>query len=203
MLPQEEKNAVIQRELTEGTIKTVATLGLENTTTDAICKSCGVNVAYIYRFFSDKEDLIAKSFDYADERLLRLILDNYTVLNYGSIDYESRCHVLFRKCWDYLMAHPDDITFYIRYYYSSSFRKYSLAEHMKRYAALFEKMRTAFPETTDVSLVLRHVLNTLLCEAARQVDNPCEEDDDAVATKTFYLIFSVVKAHVNQEKFRK
>ena len=94
MLLNEDKNAMLRRELTEGTIETVAALGLENTTTNAICKTCGVNVAYIYRFFSDKEDLIAKSFADADRRFLEVILDNYTVLNYESIDYESRCHYL-------------------------------------------------------------------------------------------------------------
>lgn len=202
MLPQEDKNVTIQRELIEGTIKTVAALGLENTTTNAICKICGVNVAYIYRFFSDKEDLIAKAFTYVDEQFLKQILENYTVLNYDSIDYESRCHVLFRKCWDYLMTHPKDITFYIRYYYSSSFQKYACAEHMNRYADLFEKMKSAFPESTDVRLVLHHILDTLLGEATKQIDKP-REDDDTAATKTFHLIFSVVKSYVKQDKFCK
>ena len=90
MLLNEDKNTMLRRELTEGTIETVAALGLENTTTNAICKTCGVNVAYIYRFFSDKEDLIAKSFADADRRFLEVILDNYTVLNYESIDYRGR-----------------------------------------------------------------------------------------------------------------
>ena len=51
MLLNEDKNTMLRRELTEGTIETVAALWLENTTTNAICKTCGVNVAYIYRFF--------------------------------------------------------------------------------------------------------------------------------------------------------
>ena len=97
MLPQEDKNLTLKRELIEGTIDTVATLGLENTTTNAICTTCKINVAYIYRFFADKEDLIAKAFGFVDEQFLQQILDNYTVLNYESIDYESRCRVLFKK----------------------------------------------------------------------------------------------------------
>ena len=97
MLPQEDKNLTLKRELIEGTIDTVATLGLENTTTNAICTTCKINVAYIYRFFADKEDLIAKAFGFVDEQFLRQILDNYTVLNYESIDYESRCRVLFKN----------------------------------------------------------------------------------------------------------
>ena len=98
MLPQNDKTQALRRELIEGTIKTVATLGLENTTTNAICKISGLNVAYIYQCFEDKEDLIAKSFAFADEEFLSVILKNYTVLNYESLDYESRCRVLFTKC---------------------------------------------------------------------------------------------------------
>ena len=199
MLLNEDKNTMLRRELTEGTIETVAALGLENTTTNAICKTCGVNVAYIYRFFSDKEDLIAKSFADADHRFLEVILDNYTVLNYESIDYESRCHVLFMKCWEYLMQHPAELTFYVRYYYSSSFQKYAYKEHMERYIGLFEKMKTAFPATTDVRLVMHHILDTLLGEAMKQVSNP-QEDSNPAATKTFFLIFSVVKSYVNKDK---
>ena len=56
MLPQEDKNLTLKRELIEG-----------NTTTNAICTTCNINVAYIYRFFADKEDLIAKAFGFVDE----------------------------------------------------------------------------------------------------------------------------------------
>ena len=45
MLPQEDKNLTAQRKLIYGAIKTVAALGLENTTTNAICKISGLNVA--------------------------------------------------------------------------------------------------------------------------------------------------------------
>ena len=199
MLLNEDKNAMLRRELTEETIETVAALGLENTTTNAICKTCGVNVAYIYRFFSDKEDLIAKSFADADRRFLEVILDNCTVLNYESIDYESRCHVLFMKCWEYLMQHPEELTFYVRYYYSSSFQKYAYKEHMERYIGLFEKMKTAFPETVDVKMVMHHILDTLLGEARKQINDP-KEDNGIAGAKSFQLIFSVVKSYVRQEK---
>ena len=201
MLLNEDKNTMLRRELTEGTIETVAALGLENTTTNAICKTCGVNVAYIYRFFSDKEDLIAKSFADADHRFLEVILDNYTVLNYESIDYESRCHVLFMKCWEYLMQHPEELTFYVRYYYSSSFQKYAYKEHIERYIGLFEKMKTAFPETVDVRAVLHHILDTLLGEAMKQISDP-QESNEKAAEKSFQLIFSVVKAYIKSEKIK-
>lgn len=199
MLPQEEKSLAVQRELFHGAMKTVASLGLENTTTSAICRISGVNVAYIYQYFASKEDLLARAFGVADEEFLEVILKNYTVLHYESIDYESRCRVLFMKCWDHLMAHPDALVFYVRYYYSASFQKYASADHMERYRVLFEKMKTAFPKTTDVRAVMHHILDTLLREAMQQVNDP-KEDSSIAATLVFRLIFSVVKSYVKQDK---
>lgn len=199
MLPQKEKNLAVQRELIDGAMKTVASIGLENTTTSAICKMSGVNVAYIYQFFKSKEDLIAKAFSVADEAFLEVILKNFTVLHYASIDYESRCRVLFMKCWDYIMENPDVLVFYVRYYYSASFQKYASKEHTQRYRVLIEKMQTAFPKTTDVRAVMRHILNTLLWESMQQINDP-KEDNSIAATLSFRLIFSVVKSYVKQDK---
>ena len=199
MLLQEDKKTIMRQELIEGTIRTVAALGLENTTTNAICTVSNINVAYIYRFFESKEDLIAGAFDAVDDELLGVILKNFTVLHYESIDYESRCRVLFMKCWDHLMQHPEELIFYVRYYYSASFQKYSSGEHMERYAVLLEKMKTAFPKTTDVRTVMRHILDTLLGEAIKQINEP-KADSSIAATVSFRLIFSVVKSYVKQDK---
>ena len=99
------------------------------------------------------------------------------------------------------MAYPDELIFYVRYYYSSSFLKYSNDDHIKRFSALFGKMKTAFPETTDVRMVMHHILDTLLGEARKQINDP--KTDNAVAgEKCFRQIFSVVKSYVREDKFK-
>lgn len=90
MHQQEDRNTVLRQELLVGTVQTVAVLGLENTTTNAICRTSGVNFAYIYRIFADKEDLIAKAFAMVDLELLNEILRNCAVLQHREIDCESR-----------------------------------------------------------------------------------------------------------------
>ena len=60
-------------------------------------------------------------------------------------------------------------------------------------------MKTAFPESTDVRLVLHHILDTLLREATKQISNPID-DSDIAATKTFFLIFSVIKSYVRTDR---
>lgn len=97
------------------------------------------------------------------------------------------------------MAHPNELTFYVRYYYSISFQKYAYTEHMARYKNPFEKMKTAFPDSVDVQKVLHHILDTLLGEAMKQIENP-KVDNSIAGVLSFRLIFSVVKSYVKQTK---
>ena len=201
MPSREEHSSKSRRELIDGTIRTVANIGLENTTTDAICKESGLNVSTIYRFYNTKEELIADAFSITDEEFLGVILNGFPVLRYESVDYESRCHVLFLKTWEFIMARQSELLFYIRYYYSISFQKYSKEAHIRRFAPLFEKMKTAFPETADVRMVMHHILDTLLDEAQKQVSDA--SIDNAIAgEKCFRLIFAVVRSYVKEEKLK-
>ena len=201
MLYKKDLNEERKQELMDATVRIIAENGLENTATNMICSLSGINVAYIYRLFESKEDLIAKTFDKADTEFLNTIIENFPVLKYDSIDYEMRCRVLFMKCWNFVMERPQELTFYVRYYYSSSFQKYSYSAHMQRYTVLIEKMKTAFPETVDVRAVLHHILDTLLGEAMKQISDPHESNEKA-AEKSFQLIFSVVKAYIKSEKIK-
>ncbi len=70
MLYKKDVNETRRRELISAAIKVIAENGLENTATNMICAESGINVAYIYRFFESKEDLIAKSFEYVDDEFL-------------------------------------------------------------------------------------------------------------------------------------
>ena len=60
-------------------------------------------------------------------------------------------------------------------------------------------MKTAFPKMTDVRTVMRHILDTLLGEAIKQINEP-KADNSIAATVSFRLIFSVVKSYVKQDK---
>ena len=131
--------------LMQAAIRVIAEDGLENTSVKDICRVSDINVAYVYRYFDNKEDLIAKTFAREDQGLLNGILNDFMLLRFNSIDYEMRCRLVFTKCWEYLMARPQELIFYVRYYYSYSFQQYSYADHIERYAGLVEKMRPAFP----------------------------------------------------------
>ena len=198
VVSQADKTAERKEKLIEATVQIIAEHGLENLRTAEICKIAGVNVAYLYDLFENKDDLIAQAFAASDERFLKTILDNFPVLHYQSIDYEMRCRVLFMRCWEHIINRRRYTVFYVRYYYSSSFQKYSYAEHMQRYAGLIEKMKPAFPETANVKAILHHIIDALLGMAMKQINDP-QESDEAAAETNFGIIFSVVKNYINQD----
>ncbi len=188
--------------LMQAAIRVIAEDGLENTSVKDICRVSDINVAYVYRYFDNKEDLIAKTFAREDQGLLNGILNDFMLLHFNSIDYEMRCRLVFTKCWEYLMTRPQELIFYVRYYYSYSFRQYSYADHIERYAGLVEKMRPAFPESVDVRMLLHYILDTILIQAERQVLDP-QGSNQECGERCFAMIYSVVKGCVKQETLEK
>lgn len=55
-------------ELLQGAVRAVARNGLENTTTRSIGAEAGIDDAYIYRYFKDKEELICRAFSRSAKR---------------------------------------------------------------------------------------------------------------------------------------
>ena len=97
MLSQREHQEKRQK-LIDSTIQLVAERGIGDISTKNIGLVSGINEAYIYRYFESKEDLLVKAFSYVDNGFLGMILENYPILQYESVEYEERCRLLFNAC---------------------------------------------------------------------------------------------------------
>ncbi len=188
--------------LMNGAVLAVAHKGLENISTRDISEYCHVNESYIYRYFDSKEDLLSKTFATVDRQFQSVILENFPVLKYESLDYEMRCELLWKHCWDHILTKPDSLTFYVRYYYSSSYQHYARAEHLLLYRPVLQKMADAFPDSIDVANFMHFILDSLLGMAMNCVVNP-PEDRDAVAHANFQMVFSVVIACIKKDRYLK
>ena len=89
------------------------------------------------------------------------------------------------------MANSERVMFYIQYYYSAAFQRYSYYDYMKRFDVLIEKMRPVCPPDANVNTVLHHLFDTLLGQAKKQILHP--KDEKHAENDTFYLLFSVIK----------
>ncbi len=189
MSPKDMRETLILR-----TVSVIAENGLDKTTTKAIVTGTGINEAYIYRHFSDKEDLISKAFDTLDDELVAKATQHLPVMYVKDMDYESRCHTFFSAMWTFLLGNKEKCLAFVRYYYSPYFQKYSAEIHKKRYTPLVEQFSIAFRDEADVWMILNHILNVMLDFAVKVHNNQMPEEDN-YTEHVFRVIYASVKQY--------
>ena len=177
--------------LIESTITVIATEGLDKTTTKAITAGTGINEAYIYRHFTNKEELLSKAFDKLDAELLAELMSYVAVMVNDQMDRETRCRMYFTKIWSFLLANKDRCLAFVRYYYSPYLTKYSVESHRQRYVPLIEKISPAFKDEADVWMILNHILNVML-DFAVKVHNGQMSKEDNYTEHVFRVIYRSV-----------
>lgn len=194
MSPQDMREKLIAR-----TISVIANEGLDKTTTKAITTGTGINEAYIYRHFSDKTDLLSKTFDKLDDELVAKVTQHLPVMYMQELEYELRCRVFFEAVWKFMLGSKEKCLAFIRYYYSPYFTKYSVESHRKRYVPIVEKFKDAFKDEADVWMILNHILNVML-DFAVKVHNDQMPKEDNYAEHVFRVIYQSVKQYFKGEE---
>lgn len=194
MSPQDMREKLIAR-----TITVIANEGLDKTTTKAITTGTGINEAYIYRHFSDKTDLLSKTFDKLDDELVAKVTQHLPVMYMQELEYELRCRVFFEAVWKFMLGSKEKCLAFIRYYYSPYFTKYSVESHRKRYVPIVEKFKDAFKDEADVWMILNHILNVML-DFAVKVYNGEMPDSDNYSEHVFLVIYRSVEQYFRKSK---
>ena len=107
--------------LIDAVVRVAAREGLDRTTTKLIAAEVPCNEVYIYRNFGSKDALLQAAFSRTDLRFVQTILKNLDVMDAPGQPLEQRCRALWEPVWRFCLAQPDDIRFYLRYYYSAQF----------------------------------------------------------------------------------
>lgn len=192
------KQDELRRRLIDGTIHVIAQDGLDKATTKQIGTETGINEAYIYRCFVDKEDMFAKAFEALDEELFAKTMQHVSVMYMREFDYETRCRLYFAAVWKFLLENRDHCIAFVRYFYSPYFTKYSAENHKYRFKPLVAKFKEAFKEEADVWMILNHILNVML-DFAVKVHNEQMPKDDDYTEHVFRVIYASVKQYFKNE----
>lgn len=176
------------------TVSVIAQEGMDKTTTKAIVAGTGINEAYIYRLFSDKSDLLSKTFDLLDEELVTVVKENLSLLYNSEIEEDLRFRMLFDAFWNFLLGNREKCLAFVRYYYSPYFSKYSAGSHRRRYVPLISEFSGVFREEADVWMILNHVLNVMLDFAVKVHLGQMSESDDYVE-HVFRVVYVSVKQY--------
>ena len=191
------KHYDVQSRLIDRTIIVIAENGLDKTTTKAIVKGTDINEAYIYRYFSDKEDLLSHVFDTLDEELVAKVMQHLPVMYMRELEYELRCRVFFEAVWKFLLGNKEKCLAFVRYYYSPYFTKYSAESHKRRYVPVVEKFKEAFKDEADVWMILNHILNVMLDFAVKEHNGQMSKEDHYVE-HVFLVIYASVKQYFRE-----
>ncbi len=194
MSPQDMREKLIAR-----TITVIANEGLDKTTTKAITTGTGINEAYIYRHFSDKKDLLSKTFDKLDDELVAKVMQHLPVMYMQELEYELRCRVFFEAVWKFMLANKEHCLAFVQYYYSPYFTKYSANNHKRRYVPVVEKFKDAFKDEADVWMILNHILNVML-DFAVKVHNGQMPNKDIYSEHVFLVIYRSVEQYFRKPK---
>ncbi len=193
------KHQNVRNRLIENTIRIIAENGFDKTTTKAIVSGTDINEAYIYRDFSDKEDLFVKVFDQLDEELIAKLMQHLPVMYMSELEFEVRCRVFFTAVWKFLLDNKEKCLAFVRYYYSPYFNKYSADRHKQRYQPLVEKFSEAFIDEADVWMILNHILNVML-DFAVKVHNDHMSKEDSYSEHVFRVIYRSVEQYFKKEE---
>lgn len=189
----------IRRALIDGTVRVVARNGLDKATTKALATEAGVNEVNIYRMFDGKDDLLRKTFSAVDTELVSELHSHLPIMEVTAIPIGLRCHALFFFVWKYLVGNSEKCLYFVRYYYSPYFEKYSAEEHKQNYITVVEKFAPAFKEGVDVWTMLIHILDIMLSAAVKVFRKEIPDTDEA-AERVYNLVYSTVEPHLTWSK---
>lgn len=188
----------IAADFMESAIKVIARDGFDKASTRNIAKECGLADAYIYHYYKDKDDLFSRAFQKEDMALAAKVRQHLSIMGQPGLSMEDRCRLLFGSVWRHMVSYPDSCGFYVQYYYSPYYQKYSAAEHSKTWQQLRDELSVAFREKEDARPTLALVLHTMLSLALRGMAD-LRQDDDETVNHHFEMVYSFLAPRLKLE----
>lgn len=182
----------MRQKFIDSAIHVVSENGIHKATTKAIATHAGINEAYIYRIFKDKEDLFAATFAELDQELIASIMKYLPIMELTEIDIDERCHIFFRSCWKNVTADYEKCSFFIMYYYSHFYNGYSAIERRKAYREVLDRFSPAFKSGTDVWRVFNRILDIVYSTVIKILREEIPNDEET-AEEVFNVVYSAIE----------
>lgn len=187
------KHYNVKERLIEATIRVIAAEGMDKTTTKVIAKEAGLFETYIYQYFSNKENLLAETFDALDTELMHVLMKNMPLFDDKSKPFAQRSREYFLAIWEFMTGAPGRCTTFVRYY-SPYFNKYSAQKHAQLYAPLKEKCEKLFRPEANIRMLLCYMLSTLSMFVQTVIDGRLENNEDS-REHVFLVIYNAVSPY--------
>jgi len=171
-----------QLALMEAAIRAVARDGLEKTTTRSIGAAAGINDAYIYRYFRDKEDLLSQAFTQVNDRMIELVLREIDRQKRSTPDDAClRFTRVVRVLWDALMDEPETCLFCEYYYHSASYKKYASEAHRALGRRLWNKVGERYDLNGHAEHAFYYLMESIFGFAVKAIERQTLQEEAAFA----------------------
>lgn len=186
--------------LLTSTVRAVARYGMKDVSTRSISGDAGVNDAYIYRYFQDKEDLLKQAYLLENGKFMHLILRRIDEIREqaDTLSLPERFRLIFHTAWRYLIDTPDVCRFFMYYYHSPNFEKYAQEAYREQLDTLAEKVLPLFDTMADAEHCL-YALFVLLNSFSLQVVAGELADDPAAEDRVFNMAFHAISVEMKKE----
>ena len=181
--------------LLDAVVRVAARDGLDRTTTKLIAAEVPCNEVYIYRNFGSKDALLQAAFIRTDLRFVQTVLKNMDVMDVPGQPLEQRCRALWEPVWRFCLAQPDDIRFYLRYYYSAQFLVSAHELHHRNYQQLQACLSRYFVSAHDSWLLMAHIFETILSFVSHVLCGDLQ-DTPELEEQVFSLIFRTLQPYM-------
>ena len=187
----------IRTALMDAAIAVVARDGLDKLTTRSIASECDLHDTYIYRYFIDKEDLLKRAFVREDQKMVDMMMKGLEPSEIEGLDFRERLRRLWMPAWEYLLDHPDNCKFYVRYYYSVHFEKDAMEEFNENNDELKKKFQGIFFSDIDVELLFHYNIDTMLHLGMRVATGEIPNEEN-LKNEIFELMYSINKSFIER-----
>lgn len=187
--------------LLQSTVRAVAKYGMKDVSTRSISGDAGVNDAYIYRYFKDKEDLLMQAYLLENDRFMRHVIQRIDLVRKQTVTQEQadRFRLVFNAAWRYLIDTPDVCRFFMYYYHSPNFEKYAQEEYRKQLDMIAEKIAPLFNSEEDAEHCL-YALFILLNSFSHQVVNGELPDNAETEDRVFRMTYNAICAQMKNSE---
>lgn len=191
----DKKDALLQ-----SAVRAMAKYGVRDLSTRSISRDAGLNDAYIYRLFTNREDLLAQAYLMEDEKFLRFLGKIFEAVGQSEdLPLRQKAAIAFHSAWRYMIDTPDVCRVFMYYYHSPNFVEYAQREHERMMGELTESIAALFPSFDDAHnclLTLFAVINTF----ALGVVNGVLPDTTEVEQKVFGIICASLHIWMHPEQ---
>lgn len=183
--------------LLQSTVRAVARYGMKDVSTRSISEDAGVNDAYIYRYFKDKEDLLAQAYLLENDKFMRHVIRRIELVQEQAAlqEMRDRYYIIFHTAWRYLLDTPNVCRFFMYYYHSPNFEKYAQEAYKKQLDLLTEKIIHLFNGIEDAKHCL-YALFVLMNSFAIQVVNGELPDNTETEDRVFRMTYNAICAQM-------